>query len=264
MAGSDSPQKSNVEPDGEATTIALEIRIADENVRFTVVLPSGPATWEHLLPFMRSLIQVGSDISQQYFAERGKPISCRAGCGICCRQRVPIAEFEAHRLRRLVEEMPEPRRSTILARFRDAEARVQEAGQAVSMEGESQLSPEEMTRRAGNYFRLMIACPFLENESCSIYEERPLKCREYLVTSPAENCADPEEANVINLPLPLSVYLTTLFLDQQPESPGIRWVPLNQLISWTDAHQPAAATRTGPELLNEFMTKLAQPKYSQQ
>ena len=257
MSEPNRPQESN----DEATTIAMEIRIAGENVRFTVVLPSGPATWEHLLPFMRSMVQVGSDISQQYFAEQGKPISCRAGCGICCRQRVPIAEFEAHRLRRLVESMPEPQRSSVLARFRDAEARVQEAGQAVSLESESPLTLEEMTRRAGNYFRLMIPCPFLENESCSIYEERPLKCREYLVTSPAENCADPEAANVVGLPLPLNVYMTTLFLDERSDQPGLRWVPLNQLISWTDTHQPPAASRTGPELLNEFMTKLVQPKH---
>jgi Fe-S-cluster containining protein len=34
-------------------------------------------------------------------------------------------------------------------------------------------------------------CPFLEDESCSIHPDRPLVCREYLVTSPAELCAGP-------------------------------------------------------------------------
>ncbi len=187
------------------------------------------------------------------FCGAGKPISCRAGCGICCRQRVPIAEFEAHRLRRLVESMPEPRRSEIIARFYASEVRVREAGADVLYDDSEQMSIEEMTRRAGSYFRLMIPCPFLENESCSIYEERPLKCREYLVTSPAANCADPELLPVVGLPQPLAVYMTTLFLDEESRGPGIRWVPLNQLMSWTDSHSPAAPEKTGPELLQEFM-----------
>ena len=34
------------------------------------------------------------------------------------------------------------------------------------------------------YFQLGIPCPFLEEESCSIYHDRPITCREYLVTSP--------------------------------------------------------------------------------
>ena len=237
---------------------SLEISIAGEKVEFTVPVPSGAATWEDLLPFMRALVKVSSDISQDYFAAQGKPISCRAGCGICCRQRVPIAEFEAHRLRRLVESMPEPRRSEIIARFYASEVRVREAGADVLYDDSEQMSIEEMTRRAGSYFRLMIPCPFLENESCSIYDERPLKCREYLVTSPAANCADPELLPVVGLPQPLAVYMTTLFLDEESRGPGIRWVPLNQLMSWTDSHSPATPEKTGPELLQEFMSRLVQ------
>ena len=41
------------------------------------------------------------------------------------------------------------------------------------------------------YFALGIPCPFLEEERCTIHEIRPLRCREYLVVSPAEHCAHP-------------------------------------------------------------------------
>lgn len=242
----------------ESTTIALEITIGGERVRFDVTVPTGPADRECLLPFMRSLIAVSSAISQEQAQTAGKSVSCRAGCGICCRQRVPIAEFEAHRLRRLVESMPEPRRSTIIERFREAERRVKEATVPVSLDSDVPLSPEEMTRRSANYFRLMIPCPFLEDESCSIYEDRPLKCREYLVTSPAEYCATPESGNVEGLPQPLSVYMTTLFLGADEKRDGLPWVSLSDLLTWTDTHAPTPPTHTGPELLHEFMTKLMQ------
>ena len=155
--------------------------------------------------------------------------------------------------------MPEPRRSEIIARFQAAEDRVREAGDTVLFDDRQPMSLKEMAERAGNYFKLMIPCPFLENESCSIYDERPLKCREYLVTSPAVNCSDPEVLPVVGLPQPLAVYLTTLFLDEESRGPGIRWVPLNQLMSWTDLHVPEPPSRTGSELLLEFMSKLVRP-----
>ncbi len=261
LNGQSALEVTNDVGDSETTSIGLEIGISGQKVQFTVTLPRGPATWEHLLPFMRALVKVGSEISQEHFSAQGQTTSCRGGCAMCCRQRVPIAEFEAHRLRRLIESMPEPRRTEIIARFQAVEERIRAAGVAVSLDSNEPMSREEMTRRAGNYFRLMIACPFLENESCSIYDERPLKCREHLVTSPAENCSDPDRLPVVGLPLPLSVYMTTLFLEEDSSKPGIRWVPLNQLISWTDAHAQEQPTRTGPDLLHEFMSTLSQPRH---
>ena len=49
-------------------------------------------------------------------AARGEAISCKAGCGACCRQLVPVSETEAHHLRDVVEAMPEPRRAAVTAR----------------------------------------------------------------------------------------------------------------------------------------------------
>ena len=248
-------------PDDSATVShTLEINLAGEKVQFTVPVPSGPATWDDILPFMRALVKVSSDISQEYFTERGRPISCKAGCAMCCRHRVPLAEFEAHRLRRLVDAMPEPRRSKIIARFLSVEERVRDSGDTVVLDYNVPMSPDEMAQRAEVFFNLMIPCPFLENESCSIYDERPLKCREHLVTSPAENCADPSRLPVVGLPLPLEVYMATLFLDQDTRGPGVRWVPLDELMSWTDSHTPEPPSRSGSELLREFMSRLMRPR----
>ena len=118
----------------------------------------------------------------------GKSISCKAGCGACCRQLVPITPTEAYNLRDLIESLPEPRRSDIRARFAEARRKLDEAGLL-----EKLLHPEtvgdELRAVGMEYFRLGIACPFLEAESCSIYPDRPIACREYLVTSPAEGAA---------------------------------------------------------------------------
>ena len=44
-------------------------------------------------------------------------------------------------------------------------------------------------RRGAAWFGLGVACPFLEDESCGIHENRPLVCREYQVTSPSAVCS---------------------------------------------------------------------------
>ena len=41
---------------------------------------------------------------------------------------------------------------------------------------------------SGRYFAAGIPCPFLEEERCGVYDERPVVCREYAVTSPPELC----------------------------------------------------------------------------
>jgi Fe-S-cluster containining protein len=38
------------------------------------------------------------------------------------------------------------------------------------------------------YYELLLDCPFLENDSCLIYEERPIACREYNSVTPPALC----------------------------------------------------------------------------
>lgn len=50
-------------------------------------------------------------------------------------------------------------------------------------------NPADRQTVALEYFAAGVACPFLEDEACSIHADRPLVCREYLVTSPPDLCA---------------------------------------------------------------------------
>jgi Fe-S-cluster containining protein len=81
--------------------------------------------------------------------------------------------------------MPENEREAVEARFEDARARKAEAGVA-----DDALTSDKATwRRASRrYFEAQIPCPFLVDEVCSIYPERPIVCASYAVTSPAERC----------------------------------------------------------------------------
>ena len=144
---------------------------------------------------------VTQDVEQQ-----GHKVSCQKGCGACCRQMVPVSGVEARYLADLVEALPEPRRSEIRGRFDEARRRLAESGLLEKMRHNDQWTDDDYQAMGVDYFRQAIACPFLEEESCSIHPQRPVSCREYLVTSPAEHCALPRNENVRTIAFPFKMW----------------------------------------------------------
>src|SRR5262249_17523424 len=101
-----------------------------------------------------------------------------------------------------------------------------------------QVTDEEMEPINRAYFALQIPCPFLKNEICSIYEDRPAACRELLVTSPAELCRDFVHNPVRPLPVPLRISTVLGLLWASLTSGPIRFIPLP--LAWDWAHRHAS------------------------
>lgn len=236
-------------------TVSVQFRIAGDPVRADIPVPAGKTLPLPMLPAFRQLAEIVVDHAVQAVRSQGKEISCKKGCGACCRQLVPISALEARRLRDLVNEMPEPRRSEVSARLESARSRLEQTGML-----EQLLHPETLPRGAArtlglDYFRLGIACPFLEEESCSIYHDRPIACREYLVTSPAENCAKPSAESVECVPVAAKV--SNAVAAFEPHTGPASWVPLIVALEWAEAHPATAKPRPGPEWLRDVFDYLA-------
>src|SRR6185503_11944731 len=98
------------------STATLRLKVGDLSIAHPITVPSGPVAAPAVLPALQGL--VNATVSA---AEAGKAISCRKGCGACCRQLVPISRTEGEALLALVEAMPEDRRAAVRERFADAE-----------------------------------------------------------------------------------------------------------------------------------------------
>jgi Fe-S-cluster containining protein len=172
---------------------------------------------------------------------------------------VPIAETEARRVRDLVEALPEPRRSTVQARFAAARRRLEEAGLLEMLRHPESWDETTPNSFGLDYFHLGIACPFLEEESCSIHPERPIACREYLVTSPAENCSRPTPEIIRRVPMPARFWRSVARFDPVPPSARtIRWVPLILALEWADAHPDEGPSRPPIEWFSELLERLTE------
>ncbi len=119
---------------------------------------------------------------------------------------------------------------------------------------------DQQGRLAREYFKVRAACPFLEEESCSIYPDRPLSCREYLVTSPAAWCRDPESGTIEKVPLDAKATQVLFRFDDGEGKGALSWLPLVLTLEWAVAHGPERQPRLpGGRLFQNFLQRLAEP-----
>lgn len=171
------------------------------NVNFNLKIAGNPLDLEARVPDRRTsaveLIPAFQAFTNQVVAHSikqteasGKSISCKSGCGACCKQPVPVTMLEVEYLNRVVKKMPAQKQQQIRAIFIHHLQVVEEAGMLEKLQAVASLEPEEQKQLAADYFKLGLECPFLENQSCGIYKDRPLECREFLVTSDPRHCAE--------------------------------------------------------------------------
>jgi Fe-S-cluster containining protein len=240
-----------------SATVNVEAKLGDYNLKFSVSVPAGPTRLDDLMPLLQILSDHIVEVAENEAHERGRCISCRKGCGACCRQLVPLSPVEARHVARLVRELPEPRRSEIIGRFAAARRTLEDAGIWERLLHRREWHEDTSTQIGLEYFRLAVACPFLEDESCSIHLDRPMTCREYLVTSPAEYCADPKPGSIEGLPLAAKVWVAAARCE--PVTPGteqFNWVPLIQALDWAAENPEPPAEKTGPEVLRQVVDGL--------
>jgi Fe-S-cluster containining protein len=240
-----------------SVTAELQLSVGDWQMSGKVSVPAGPVRLRVMLPVIQVLADGLVNLAEKATEEQGKKVSCKKGCGACCRQLVPISEVEARAIADLVNDLPEPRRSQVRARFAEARRRLEESGMLDTLLGREQWDENEVSALGLEYFRLGIACPFLEEESCSIHRDRPITCREYLVTSPAENCSNPGPHNIEWVKLPAKLWTVVARFDPAPPAARfVRWVPLVLAPEWAANHPDESPERPGPEWLRELLQRV--------
>jgi len=188
--------------------ITLELEILDERLRFCIGVIDERVRLADIVPLAHTISARIADIVIARNRRVGIDIVCRKGCAHCCKNLVPLAVPEAFRLKEYIYSMPRDQRDAMLrlcllaARDILAEELPEFfASQTAtdSIDGLAFLS--DLSRW---YVSLGVCCPFLSENICTIYENRPLACRDYFVHGGGSVCANADVATEpVKMPVPM-------------------------------------------------------------
>jgi Fe-S-cluster containining protein len=201
-----------------------------------VNIPDKPVGLADLVPFMHSLADEIIGLAVKKAEAGGERVSCGPGCGVCCRQLIPLSAPEVYFMVRKLLEMPASERAPILRRFEAVEKRMEGSAlkQRILAPAGTDADTDGLARE---YFRLEESCPFLAAQSCSIHRWRPVVCREFNVLSDPALCKDPFVNKLLTIPLfrrPSSV-LALLASQECGIDAGL--VPMPLMFDWYESNK---------------------------
>ncbi|MDX1811215.1 MAG: YkgJ family cysteine cluster protein, partial [Gammaproteobacteria bacterium] len=207
-------------------------------------------------PDIMALANQSVEIAVQQDLQEGEAVACQKGCGACCAQLVPVSELEIREIAMFIENLPASKRKRIRQAFNEAQARFEAAGLWEKLLHPEQLEVSERIEFSLRYFELGVYCPFLEEGACSIHPVRPVSCREYLVKSSPEHCANPRAGNIDGIAVPNRVSNALGILFEDDKNYVSAWVPLITSPFWGRLHPQREALKTGPAWVELFLGKL--------
>ncbi len=235
----------------------VELPTPDGVMRGKVGVTTGPMSLAGLVPTALALTNALVDRAVKLEIVADRTISCCAGCGACCRHMVPLSPPEAFHLMDVLDGFDAPRRDEVLSRF-DKIVTELDRRRMIEELLDPPLTDEPALPITKRYFALGLACPFLVDESCGIHQHRPVACRDFNVTSPAEWCATPYQYEIakVPMPLPLSAPLSRLTAALSGEKACL--IPLTLVPRWTGEHAGLRKRQwPGAMLFERFLAELS-------
>jgi len=171
-------------------SLDFELDVLGETATFRIDVAQEHTELSDMAVPARALATRLSDLMVDKLRKSGKHVPCRKGCSACCSYLVPLSIPEVFRLREEVSAMPSARSSAVLRASLNAARRIlaRVPGDSGGHGAVLQDGDVEMDRLGLWYAGLKLECPFLCDDMCSCYDQRPVACREHMVTSDKSCC----------------------------------------------------------------------------
>lgn len=231
-----------------ANDLRLSIPVAGTMVRLDIRLMRERVTLADLVPLAYEVCDAITETALEAHPRRWN-VPCCKGCSACCsRCLVPISPPEAFYLAQCIRREPPSRRNmTELALLGAARRILKSAPPEIvlrPMSGDPTAGAGALLAVSRWYEGLKVACPFLHFGCCSMYEQRPLACRQYYVFGSAEGCSGrPGVAEPVGFPVSMVDVLVRLTAELEGTAPEAIILPLAP--AWV-AIEPARGCRTWP------------------
>ena len=179
-------------------TFEFNLDIFDESILFFIHVKPEIIKLSEIVPLT---YEISSQISTHIHAkisENRTNIPCRKGCSDCCNYLVPLSIPEVFHIKEQVFAMPENIKQEVYKSFLSS-------AKILLRNVPMNLTSIEMENLSKWYSDLNLSCPFLSDNACSIYDNRPIACREFLVTGSSKFCGPEYNFDFNKIDLPVSI-----------------------------------------------------------
>ena len=232
--------------------IGLELDVLGKNVNFNIAVAKNQARLADIVPLARALCTRITDVVVEYARSNGGHIPCRKGCASCCAcYLVPLSVPEALRLKEEISNATRTRREAILSACILTARRILSQRPPILLldpkTGPSFIGHVGLNQLSDWYRSLKLPCPFLHRSLCSIYQNRPLACREYFVKGSFDACRNQQStADLVEIPVQMPNVLAQLACELEGTGPEAVILPLT--LFWYEQNQ-RRAKRTWPAMI---------------
>ncbi len=234
------PGKPGRSCEGNRKIVGLDINWAGRSICVRAAVSDGPATLGDLVPLARAVSDRIAAASVERCRREKCRIPCRKGCSACCGYLVPLSVPEAIRLGRDMQDRNASEHKKMVRKSLLAARRIlNHQPPSIGLQEPGSASDGTLQSISEWYSGMDIACPFLANRSCSIYAQRPLACREYLVEGTSAACSGrSKDARIVEPPLRMVEVLGQLAAEL--ENTAVEAVVLPLAVAWNDMNSERA------------------------
>ena len=185
----DEPTPSFVQKTNKIKIFNLKLQIYREIITAEIAVKDCLAKLAVIVPLLRMLsVKINQAIHRQAI-DNGLSIPCHKGCASCCYFLIPLSVPEALCLVGEIMLMP-------LAQYENLKRHWDRIGDQMREQLPKNLSPPytndiscSQLKKISNWYTLQKQpCSFLQKNVCTIYRQRPLVCRDFLVTGSSLQC----------------------------------------------------------------------------
>jgi len=244
-------------------SIKLDLGASAQQAELFILVEDRPARLAELVPVARALSQRITEGALRQAELGGARVPCTKGCSACCYYLVSLSVPEVFCLWEETLAMPARQRlgieqASLAAARRVLSDRPPEGFAECRCQGTTEC-PAELLDAASQWYReFELPCPFLAEGICTIYEQRPISCREYHVTSDAGSCGGGEAEPERLLP---AVRMSEVLgrLAAEVEGTGVEALMLPLALIWAgDNQQRGRRTWPAPLLAERFAQIVAE------
>jgi len=219
-----------------AKRIGLDIDIFGETAHFCFSVARRQARLSDAAVLAQSLATELAMAVLKRLEKEGEFVLCRKGCSVCCGYLVPMAVPEVFRFRDAVLALPAKQGEDVLRRCLKTAERILAGG----FEGLDPTGPAgadgqiDINRLARWYGGLGLRCPLVADGLCTLYPQRPVACREHIVTDSAlaRNVNRTSESHAVGMPVNIVQVLGQLAAEL--EGADIEAVMLPLALPWAE------------------------------